>query len=260
LGCFVKQRHIAEQVSWQGMSTGQVDAILENWGHDDLRQQYIDNMGVAQSAGSTSIKGQIGWYVPPWMVEQYPDITDWRNLNKYAHLFRTSESGDKGQLLDGDPAYVTNDDALVANLGLDYKVVQGGSETALISSIRQAQRQRTPLLAYFYSPQWLLSEVPMVKIDLPRYTEGCDADPAKIACDYPDYDLDKIVATKFAESGSPAYTLVKNFQWTGEDQNSVARSIAVDGMSDDEAAKKFIDAHPQLVAKWLAGTGAENAA
>jgi glycine betaine/proline transport system substrate-binding protein len=27
-------------------------------------------------------------------------------------------------------------------------------------------------------------------------------------------------------------------------------------MSDDEAAKKFIDAHPQLVAKWLAGTGA----
>ena len=97
----------------------------------------------------------------------------------------------------------------------------------------------------------------MVKVNLPPYTDGCDADPAKIACDYPDYDLDKIVSTKFAESGSPAYTLVKNFQWTGEDQNSVARSIAVDGMSDDEAAKKFIDAHPQLVAKWLAGTGAE---
>ena len=70
------------------MSTGQVDAIVENWGHDDLRKQYIDNMGVAQSAGSTDIKGQIGWYVPPWMVEQYPDITDWRNLNKYAHLFQ----------------------------------------------------------------------------------------------------------------------------------------------------------------------------
>ena len=195
------------------MSTGQVDAILENWGHDDLQQQYIDNMGVAESAGSTGIKGQIGWYVPPWMAEQYPDITDWRNLNKYAHLFKTSESGDNGQLLDGDPAYVTNDDALVSNLGLDYKVVQGGSETALISSIRQAQQQRKPLLAYFYSPQWLLSEVPMVKINLPPYTKGCDDDPAKIACDYPDYDLDKIVSTKFAGSGSPAYTLVKNFQW-----------------------------------------------
>ena len=35
LGCFVKQRHIAEQVAWQGMSTGQVDAILENWGRSE---------------------------------------------------------------------------------------------------------------------------------------------------------------------------------------------------------------------------------
>ena len=259
LGCTVKQKHIAEQVAWQGMSTDTVDAIVENWGHDDLRELYIDKLKVAQSAGSTGIEGVIGWYVPPWMAEQYPDIKDWRNLNKYANLFKTSESGGKGQLLDGDPAYVTNDDALVDNLKLDYKVVQGGSETALISSIRQAQEQRKPLLAYFYSPQWLLSEVPMVKIDLPPYTDGCDADAAKIACDYPAYDLDKIVSTKFAKSGSPAYTLVKNFKWTAEDQNSVARSIA-DGMSDDEAAKKFIDAHPELVAKWLAGTGADKAA
>ena len=64
-------------------------------------------------------------------------------------------------------------------------------------------------------------------------------------------------STKFAESGSPAYTLVKNFQWTNDDQNSVARSIALDGLTDDEAAKKFIDANPALVAKWLQGTGAE---
>ena len=101
-------------------------------------------------------------------------------MNKYAHLFKTSESGDKGQLLDGDPAYVTNDAALVANLGLNYKVVQGGSETALISSIRQAQRQRTPLLAYFYSPQWLLSEVPMAcNRSAAVYVGMQDADPAQ---------------------------------------------------------------------------------
>jgi glycine betaine/proline transport system substrate-binding protein len=46
--------------------------------------------------------------VPPWWPTYR--TSDWRNLNKYAHLFKTSESGDKGQLLDGDPAYVTNDD------------------------------------------------------------------------------------------------------------------------------------------------------
>lgn len=256
LGCTVKVKHIDEQVSWQGFATGQVDVILENWGHQDLAKKYIEQQHVAQDAGQTGNIGVIGWFVPPWMAKKYPDITDWHNLNKYAHLFTTSESGGKGQLLDGDPSYVTNDTALVKNLHLDYKVVEGGSEAALIQSFRSAQQHKTPLLAYFYSPQWFLNEVPLVKINLPKWTPGCDSDPATVACDYPKYHLNKVVSTKFAKSGSPAHTLVKNFHWTNADQNMVAKSIAVTKMSDDAAAKKFLDAHPDLVKSWLKGTGA----
>ena len=69
------------------------------------------------------------------MATQYPDISDWNNLNKYADLFKTSESGGKGQILDGDPSYVTNDAALVKNLKLNYTVVVGGSESALIEQV-----------------------------------------------------------------------------------------------------------------------------
>ncbi|MDQ1732674.1 MAG: glycine betaine/proline transport system substrate-binding protein [Pseudonocardiales bacterium] len=251
LNCKVVVKHITEQVSWQGFSTGQVDAILENWGHDDLKKQYIDDTKVAQDLGSNGLKGVIGWFVPPWMATKYPDITDWKNLNKYADLFKTSESGGKGQLLDGDPSYVTNDAALVKNLGLNYKVVQGGSETALIQSFRSAQQNKTPLLAYFYSPQWFLNEVQLVKVNLPAYTAGCDANAAKVACDYPAYDLNKIASVKFANSGSPAYSLVKNFTWTNEDQNVVAKYLAVDKLSDDAAAQKWVDAHPDKVNAWL---------
>jgi glycine betaine/proline transport system substrate-binding protein len=255
LKCNVVVKHINEQVSWQGFASGQVDAILENWGHDDLKKKFIDQQKVAQDAGSTSLKGIIGWYVPPWMAAKYPDITDSKNLNKYADMFKTSESGGKGQLLDGDPSYVTNDAALVKNLKLNFKVVQGGSEAALITAFRQAEAKKTPLLAYFYEPQWFFNEVKLVRVNLPAYTAGCDADAAKIACDYPPYDLNKIVSTKFANSGSPAYTVVKNFQWSNENQNEVSKSIAVDKLSDDDAAKKFLDANADLVTKWLAGTG-----
>jgi glycine betaine/proline transport system substrate-binding protein len=253
LGCKVAKKNLVEQVSWAGFSTGVVDVILENWGHDDLAKKYITGQKVAQDAGPTGNQGVIGWYVPPWMAKQHPDLLTWSNLNKYATIFKTSESGGKGQLLDGDPSYVTNDAALVQNLKLDYKVVQGGSETALISSFRQAEQQKKPLLAYFYSPQWFLNEVPLVKVNLPKFTSGCDAVPAKVACDYPAYNLNKVVSTKFATSGSPAWTLVKNFHWTNEDQNSVAKSIAVDKLSDDAAAKKWVDANPAKVNAWLAG-------
>ncbi len=251
LGCSVTKKDLKEEVAWQGFGTGEVDAVVENWGHDDLKKKYIEGQKTAVEAGSTGVEGQIGWYVPPWLAEKYPDITDWNNLNKYADLFRTSESGSQGQLLDGDPSFVTNDEALVKNLNLNYKVVYGGSETALIQAFRQAEKNKTPVIGYFYSPQWLFAEVKLVKVNLPKYTAGCDADAEKVACDYPDYDLDKIVSKKFADAGGPAYQLVKNFQWTNDDQNEVAKSIAEDKLSPDAAAKKWVDAHQDKVKSWL---------
>ncbi|MEU7853724.1 ABC transporter substrate-binding protein [Nonomuraea sp. NPDC049141] len=245
----VKLPEIKEQLAWEGFETGDVDVIIENWGHPDLVKKFIDEKKVAQSAGSTGNKGVIGWYVPKWMADKYPDITDYKNLNKYAGLFKTSESGGKGQLLDGDPSYVTNDEALVKNLKLNFKVVTGGSEAALLKSATQAQEQQKALLFYFWTPHWLFDKVDLVRVNLPAYTSGCDANAKKVACDYAKLNLDKIVSKKFADTGGKAYDLVKNFSWTNEDQNAVANDMTNGGMTGEQAAKKWIEAN---TAKWQA--------
>lgn len=103
-------------------------------------------------AGLTGNDGIIGWYVPPWMAQQYPGaITNWKNLNKYASLFKTSESGDKGQaLLDGDPSYVTNDEALVTNLKVyNYKVVTGGSRGGVDHQLSSGREEAHPAAGLF---------------------------------------------------------------------------------------------------------------
>jgi len=255
LGCTVNYKDLDEQVSWKGFGKGEVDVVIENWGHPELQKKYMVDKGGDGSAvdfGSTGNQGVIGWYVPPWMAEEYPDITDWKNLNKYADLFKTTESGSQGTLFDGDPGFVTNDEALVENLNLNYKVVYAGSETALIEAFREAEKNKKPMLGYFYEPQWFLSEIQLVKVNLPAYTDGCDADAAEVACDYPPYDLDKVVSKEFAESGSPAVDLVKNFSWTNEDQNLVAKYIAEDQMDPEDAAKKWVEDNPDTVDAWLA--------
>jgi glycine betaine/proline transport system substrate-binding protein len=263
LGCNVTYPDVKEEVGWQGMASGSIDTIVENWGHADLVKKYIDQQKSVVDAGPTGGEGLIGWFVPQWMTEKYPDITDWKNLNKYASLFKTSESGGKGQLLDGDPSYVTNDEALVKNLKLNFKVVVGGSEAALLQSFKSAEKNKTPLIAYFYTPQWyadvqgqpatpgVKEPVKLAHVTLPAYTDGCDAVASKVACDYPPYHLNKLMAKKFADSGSPAVDLIKNFQWTNADQNLVSSYIAQDGMSPDDAAKKWIDANPDKVNAWL---------
>jgi glycine betaine/proline transport system substrate-binding protein len=251
LGFKVKYKDLTEQVSWEGFESGEIDAIVENWGHEDLAKTYITDKKVAIDAGSTGVPGVIGWYVPPWMVEKYPDITDWNNLNKYADLFKTSESGGKGQLLDGDPSYVTNDVALVKNLKLNFEVVVGGSEAALIESFRKAEQNKTPLLAYFYSPQWFLNEVKLVKVNLPPYTPGCDADPEKVACDYPPYDLNKIISKNLEDKAAKAAQLIKNFKWTAEDQNTVSNYIANENMTYQDAGAKWVTDNEAKWKPWI---------
>lgn len=251
LGCNVNKKDLKEEVAWQGFGTGEVDAIVENWGHPELKQKYMREQKTAVPAGSTGVKGEIGWFIPKWMTKRYPGITNWKNLNKYAHLFRTSESGGKGQLLDGDPSFVTNDEALVKNLKLNFKVVYAGSENALNEAFTRAQERRTPLLGYFYTPQWVETQVDLERVHLPPYKPGCDADTQKVACDYPDYDLDKIVSAKFAREKGPAFHLVKNFRWTNADQNQVATWIAKDKLSPEQAGRKWAEQNRDKVRSWL---------
>ena len=112
------------------------------------------------------------------MAEEHPDILDWKNLNEYAERCSRPRSPDgKGQLLDGDPSYVTNDEALVKNLDLDFKVVFGGSEAALIQSFRSGGGEQgvaarpTSTSRSGSSTRWTCSGS-----TLPPYEEGCDAD------------------------------------------------------------------------------------
>jgi glycine betaine/proline transport system substrate-binding protein len=260
IGNKVEYKELTEQVSWEGFESGAVDAIVENWGHADLAKTYIADKKVAVDAGSTGVDGIIGWYVPPWMVQKYPDITDWNNLNKYAEMFKTSESGDKGQLLDGDPSFVTEDEGIIKGLKLNYKVVYAGSEAALIEAFRKAEQNKTPVIGYFYSPQWFLNEVPLVKVNLPPWKEGCDYDAQgnllpEITCDYAPYkDLNKIISKNLEDKAAKAAQFIKNFKWTAADQNEVANDITNNKMAREDAGKKWADAHQDVWKAWIPTT------
>jgi glycine betaine/proline transport system substrate-binding protein len=251
LGYTVVEKDLKEDVSWQGFETGEVDVIIENWGHPDLEKKYIDEDKVAQNAGDTGNVGIIAWYIPKWMADENPDITDSANLNKYAELFKTSESGDLGQFLGSDPSYVQYDEALIENLDLNFKVIFSGGEAATVTAFQQAVKDKKPLIGYFWDPHWLHSQIDLVRVNLPAYTEGCDADLEKVACDYPEYALNKIVSTKFATEGGKAYELVKNFNWTNEDQNLVSDYITNQDMTAEDAAKKWVEENEATWKAWI---------
>lgn len=251
LGYTVVKKDLAEDVSWQGFESGEVDVILENWGHPDLEKTYITEKKVAMDGGQTGNVGIIGWFVPKWMADEHPDITDATNLNKYADMFKTSESGDLGEFLGTDPSYVQYDEALITNLKLNFKVRFTGSEAATVEALKQADAQKKPLLAYWWDPHWLNAKVPLVRVNLPAYTTGCDADLEKVACEYPEYKLNKVIRVGFNEKGGDAATFIKNFNWTNKDQNVVADYITNGGMTPAAAAEQWVKDNEAVWKAWL---------
>jgi glycine betaine/proline transport system substrate-binding protein len=251
LGCNVSYVDIKEGgPSYQALASGDGDVILEEWSHQ-AELKAAEEKGTAVDLGSPGNVGIIGWYVPGWLAEEHPDILDYKNLNKYADEFKTSESGGKGQFLGSDPTFTQYDEAIVKNLDLNYKVSFAGGETATVEAFKKAQKNKEWLLGYFWEPQYVHAEVDLERVKLPEYKPGCDKDKAKVACDYAETQLKKVAAKKFLDSGSSATTLVKNFKWTNDDQNLVAKYITADKMSPEDAAAKWIADNKDKVDAWL---------
>ncbi len=184
LGCTVNYVELKEGgPSYQALASGDGDVILEEWSHQaELDAAVKDDTAV--DLGSMGAVGIIGWYVPGWLAEEHPEVLDWKNLNDFADEFRTSESGDKGQFLGSDPTYTQYDEAIIKNLDLNFKVVFSGGETATVQAFEKAQKNKEWLIGYFWEPHYIHAVIPLERVSLPPYEEGCDKNKAEVACDY----------------------------------------------------------------------------
>ncbi|MDS1270071.1 ABC transporter substrate-binding protein [Lipingzhangella sp. LS1_29] len=255
----VQLMRLDEQPSWQALDQGVLDVIVENWGHEDLLELYgPDGNGTVIDGGPNGNEGKIGWYMPEYLVEEYPGINTLEGLHEHAEVFQTAETGDAGEFLAGDPGFVTQDQGMINAFDLDYEIVYAGSEAAQITEVRNRYANEEPVLFYFYEPQWLFNELDLVRVELPEYEEGCADDPEYVPCDYPVYDLNKIFRVGFAVDGGPAYQLVDNWTWTNADQNEVAGMIADEGMDPAEAAEEWANDNPDVWQEWIPDGTAED--
>ena len=252
LNCNIEQIQLEEAgVTYDAMEAGSVDLIIEDWGGGRW-QEWVDR-GAIQEVGTNGNVGLIGMYVPQWMCEEYPDITDGTKLNDYAELFVTPETGDKGAWYEGPPGYTTIGEKIIDAYDLNFQVINTGSEAALIEMFTQAANNQEPGLGYFYEPQNFLAQVELCRINFPA-NDWADPAEASGLTDYPETPLQKLATTELVESGSPFATLVANFEWTNADQNQVAAAIE-GGATPEEAAAEWISANTDRVNAWLEGTG-----
>ena len=253
LGCQVEITKLAEIPVFQAMADGKTDAVLEDWQHVDQYEQYIDKAGTVVQGGPLGVEGHIGWFIPKFTMDEHPEFKTWEGLKGKEDVFNN-------EFLGGDPSYVQKDKELIKALGLDLKHITAGAEPAQVARWSQAYKQQKPVLFYWYTPQYLNQEYDLAEVKLPPRTDAnkdCkdDAkeggDPEQYKCEYDVTIINKLFSKKFADSGSPAYDMLKKMKLTNEDQELVAKAIAGDKQDPDEAAADWVKDNQDKVDAWL---------
>jgi glycine betaine/proline transport system substrate-binding protein len=250
LGCTVKITQFAEIPVYQALAAGQTDAVLEDWENVAQYAQYITKQHTAVMGGPNGVVGHVGWFVPTYLLQRYPDLATWRGLKGRESLFQ-------GTFLGGDPSYVHKDQQLIQALGLKLTYVGVRDEQAEVARWSALYAQRKPVLFYWYTPQYLNAEYQLSEVKLPPRFASCvdtvtPGTPIQnYKCAYATQVLNKIFSARFAKSGSPAYQVLKRFEWSTTDQDTVSNWIAADHMDPEKAAQKWVSANQATVKQWL---------
>ena len=257
LGCKVNVTDIAEIPVYQAMASGKVDAVLEDWQHVAQYKQYATKQHSVVLEGSNGLTGHIGWFIPKYLLQKYPQFATWKGLKGHEKVFSSPEAP-QGMFLGGDPSYEQKDTQLIQTLGLNLKHVTVGAETAEVARFSQLIAQKKPVIFYWWTPEYRNAELNLVEVKLPPRGPKCQDDGSTNApiqdyrCAYSSYPLEKVFSSKFAKSGSPAVAVLKRWAWpSNSDQNMVSSWIAGQHMDPAKAAKKYVDSHQAAVNKWL---------
>lgn len=257
LGYTVEIVTIDENAQWPSLATGDLSASLEVWpsGHAENVAQYIDGQGVVENGGLLGPVGKIGWYTPAYMVARNPAFGTWEGFADPATAaeYATAETGDLGQFLAGDPSWVQYDADIIKNLGLSLQVVNAGSEQAILAALDSAYSREEPILFYFWTPHSIHAKYELTEVALPEYSDECyaTAETGGVDCDYPGDELFKIFWAGLAEAAPDAYTLLKNMNYSTEEQIKMVAAVELDGKTAEEAAREWLAANESLWQAWL---------
>lgn len=159
---------------------GQPDIAPEMWTNavKELMDNAVKDGKLAYAGQSLSDGGEEGFWVPQYMVEQYPELSTIEGVKKHAALFKHPEDPEKSMFM-GCPAgwacQISSENLFRAmNLSdSGFTLVDPGSSAGLSGAIARAYERKAPWFGYYWSPTAIMGRYPMVKVD---FGSGVDKD------------------------------------------------------------------------------------
>jgi len=242
-------------ITHEAVVAGDIDIGCEDWpSYNQTKEKYIKKFGGDGSEaylGEVGNRGNTGYYVPRYLVEggkaKAPGLKSYKDLNKYKDLFKGLDTGSKGRLI-GCPVanWACDDQKRLDALGVDFKAVELGSETAHWAELQAAFSRGEAFVAYAWEPHWIHAALDLVEIELPPYDEN-----KWPATDWA-YDIPfNYGSTSFVKKHPKAAKLVANMKLTNEEQAKMIYAVDIEQRDADKVIREWMAANPTIWRAWL---------
>ncbi|WP_376873478.1 ABC transporter substrate-binding protein [Albirhodobacter sp. R86504] len=249
------------QAVYEAVRLGDVTLEMEVWeGAFGASYRAATDKGGIVDAGDHDAVTREDWWYPLWTKEACPGLPDWKALNECAAIFATPETGSKGRYLDGPVDWLKHGKERVDALGMDFEVINAGSAAAIWAEIGAAEAAKRPVVVFNWTPNFAEAVWPGEFVEFPEWEEGCDTDPAKGPNPDAPYDcgnpatgyLKKAAWDGMAEKWPDAYATLQKISFTNPQIALMAKSVDVDELEPEEAARLWISENESIWRPWTA--------
>ncbi|WP_036565064.1 ABC transporter substrate-binding protein [Oceanospirillum beijerinckii] len=245
---------------------GEPDIAPEMW--TNSVKESIDNAvkgGDLHYAGqSLSDGGEEGFWVPKYLVDQYPELATIEGVKKHAKLFEHPEDPEKSMFM-GCPAgwaCQISSANLYQALGLKdagFTLVDPGSSAGLTGSIAKSYERKEGWFGYYWAPTAVMGRYPMVKVDfgsgvqldhfMSCITQKECTDPKPSM--FPPSPVWTVTTTSFKQKAPEAFAYLNSRSMSNAQMNELLAWMEENQADGEYAAYHFLTEYESIWSDWV---------
>ncbi|AOZ94704.1 glycine/betaine ABC transporter [Paenibacillus crassostreae] len=216
-----------------GIADGSADAMVAAWLPSTHGENYYEpNKDKFEDLGVNLDGTKNGLVVPSYM-----DITSIEDLAK-ADVGETLDHTITG--IEPGAGIMTQAETAIVDYGLkDWNLLESSS-AAMVKVLQDAYANQEPIVVTGWTPHWMFADMDLKYLDDSKGIFGGSE------------QIHTLVRLGLKEDQPAAYQFLDQFEWTPADMEMVMIDIA-GGMTEQEAAQKWIAANEAKVNEWIAG-------
>lgn len=221
---------------YQGVSRGDIDAMMMAWLPATHADYYDKVKNRVETLGTVYDGAKLGWVVPTYIPEsEIASIEDLKKPDVQKKLSGTIQGIDPGAGLTRLSQQAVKDYALD-----DYKL-QISSEAGMLTTVDRAMRGEKWFVATSWSPHWMFGKYKLRYIDDPKKSLG-EAE-----------HVDILASKDFKTENPKAAEFLSRMKVPLDDLE--AAMFNAQETSYDEAVAKYIEDHPDQIKAWVGDEG-----